>query len=98
GGEHGGTAQRVSDKNCRRTIVGAQMVGGEDKVLDVGGEIGALKLSLGGSEPREVEPQDCNAERGQLGGNASGRDDVLGACKAVREQRMRAYTSRRPVQ
>jgi hypothetical protein len=96
--EHGSATQRMPDENCGSVKMGAQMVCSEHQVLYIGGEIGALKLSLGGSEPREVEPQHRNSERGQLGGNAAGRNDVLRAGKAMREQRVSADIAGRQVQ
>jgi hypothetical protein len=64
GGQDGSTTQRVANENGGSPIVRAQMTRGEDQVLDIRGKIRVLELSLGGSEPREVEPQDCNTERG----------------------------------
>ena len=64
GGQHGCTTQRVANENGGSPIVCAQMTRGEDQVLDIRQKVRVLELSLGGSEPREVEPQDCYAERG----------------------------------
>ena len=74
------------------------MIGGAHQVLDVGGERGVGELALRRAEPGEIEAQDRDAERGQLGGNVAGGDDVLRAREAVREQRIGAHRARRQIE
>src|SRR5262245_61848787 len=62
--QHRSTTQRVTDENCWGPIVRAQVIGGEDEILDIRGEIGVLELPLGGSKPCEIKPQNRNTQRG----------------------------------
>src|SRR5687767_13335089 len=74
------------------------MIGGSDQVADIGGKIRVLKLSLGRPQPREVEPQGCNPEGGQLRRNVTSCNNVFRAREAMRKQRVGADGSRRQVQ
>src|SRR5262245_33568975 len=62
--QHRSATQRVTYENCRGPIVRAQVIGGEDEILDIRGEIGVRELPLGGSEPCEIKPQNRNTKRG----------------------------------
>src|SRR5215475_1517881 len=74
------------------------MVGGVDQVLDIRGKIRVLEFSLRGPEPCEIEPQDCNTERGKLRSNVTSCNDVFRTSEAMSEQRVSADTPRRQVQ
>ena len=43
----------------------AQIIHGAQQILNVGGEIGIGKVTLGAAEPGEVEPQDRKPLRSQ---------------------------------
>ena len=55
GGEHRRTAEAVPDQECRRPVVAAQVVGGRDQVVDVGGESSVGEVALATAKPGEVE-------------------------------------------
>src|SRR5262245_274841 len=74
------------------------MVGGSDEVTDIGGEARVLKFALGRAKPREIEPQDGKTKRGQLRGDATSRNNILRARKAMCEQGVSADLPRREVQ
>ena len=66
----------------------AQMVRGRDQIGDVGGELRVGELALARAEPGEIEAQHRDAARRQPFGDALGRQHVLAAGEAVREQRV----------
>ena len=57
GGEHSGSAEAVADQNRGRGKSLAQVVGGGDQIVDVGGERGVGELALAAAEPGEIETQ-----------------------------------------
>src|SRR5690606_26799278 len=87
-GQDGGAAERMTDENGGSGVVLPQMVGGTHQVLDIGGEVGTGELLLGRAESGEVEPQDAYAQRGEPTRDAAGGKAILGACEAVREERV----------
>ena len=88
GGEDGGAAKAVADQDRRRRAGLAQMIGGADEVGDVGREGGVGKIAFAGAEAGEIEPQHRDALGGQRGRDAFGRQHILAAGEAMREQRI----------
>ena len=87
GREHRGTAQTVAYQNCRRSMSLPQMIGGSDKVVYIRRKMRVGKFAFAAAQSGEIETQDTNAVHGQLLGDTFGRQHILAAGKAMREQR-----------
>ena len=96
--KHRSPSQRVANDDRRSLMVLAQVIGGTDQVLDIGGKVGVLKLPFGGPESGEIEPQHGNTGSCQARCNVPGGDDVFRACETVREQRIGAHVTFRQIQ
>ena len=74
--------------SLRRFVVLAQPLRGCDEVRDVGGEIGVRELALASAEAREIEAQHRDAPGRERPADARGRERLLRAGEAMREQRI----------
>ena len=90
GGEDRGAAEAVADQDRRRLAGFAQMIGGADEIGDVGRERRVGEIALAGAEPGEIEPQHRDALGRERRRDALGRQHVLAAGEAMREQRVGA--------
>ena len=88
GGEDRRAAEAVADQDRRRLSGFAQMIGGAHEIGDVGGKGRVGEIAFAGAEPREIEPQHRDALCGQRHRDALGRQHVLAAGEAMREQRI----------
>ena len=64
------------------------MVGGAHEIGDVGGKRRIGEIALAGAEAGEVEPQHGDAPGRERHGDALGRQHILAAGEAMREQRI----------
>lgn len=76
----------MSDQDCRGTTSRTQVIGGGDQVVDIRGELRVGKFALAHAEPGEIEAQHADAAHRQPLGNTLGREIVLAAGEAMREQ------------
>src|SRR5262249_34214158 len=81
--EYGGTAQAMADQDCRRAIGFSQIVGGANKIVEVGRKVSIGELPLAHPETGEIETQHANAAHCQPFGNALGREVIFAAREAV---------------
>ncbi len=88
GGEDRSAAKTVPDQDRRRLARLPQMIGGKHEIGDIRGKRRIGEIALAGAEPGEVEPQHRDSLGRQRGGDALGRQHVLAAGEAVREQRI----------
>ncbi len=98
GGEHRGTTQAVADQNRGRSARLAQVIGGGDEIVHVRRKMRVGELAFAGAKAGKVESQHGNAANRQPLGDALGRQDVLAAGEAVREQRETRGLSERQVE
>ena len=86
GRKHRRPAQAVTDQDRRRAVCFTQVIGGGDQVIDVRRKMRVGKIAFAGAEPGEIEAQHADAAHRQPLGNALGREVILAAGEAVREQ------------
>src|SRR5262249_19311703 len=86
GGKDRGAAQAVTDQNCRRSIHLAQMIGGSDQIVDVRRKMRVSEFAFTAPQSGEIETQYANAMHRQPLGDMPGRENVLAAGEAMREQ------------
>jgi hypothetical protein len=98
GGKDRRAAETVPDQDRGRPTGFPQMIGGADEIGDVGREGRICKFALAGAEPSKVEPQYRDALGCQCDRNAFGRQHVLAAGEAMREQRVSLHRSIRRIQ
>ena len=87
-GQHGRAAETVPDQQGRGRVVFAQECGRGDQISDVRGESGVGEVAAAFPQTGEVEPQYREAARRQSGADPRRRQHVLGAGKAMGEQRV----------
>jgi len=86
GGQDRRAAEAVADQD-RRALAGlSQVIGSQHQIVDVRRERRVGKIAPAGAEPGEVEAQHANAFFRQLTRDAAGRQPVLAAGEAMREQ------------
>ena len=86
-GQHRGAAETMADQDRRRAGHLAQVIGGGDQIVDVGGKMRVGEFAFAAAEAGEIETQHGDAVDRQPLGDALGRQVVLAAGEAMREQR-----------
>ena len=81
----------MTDQQRRRRIVGTKVISRGDQIANVRGEIGVGEFAVAMAETGEIEVQDRHAGLCQRPGDLRRGEDILGAGKAVREQRIGAW-------
>ena len=97
-GEHGGTAEAVTDEQLGSTEPRSNGVGGAHQIRHIGREIGVCELSFTVPEAGKIESQHGDPLTCQGAGNPRCRGDVLGAGEAVGEQGIGGDDALRPLQ
>src|SRR5206468_3234433 len=87
-GEDRGATEAMTNQDRWRLPRLPQMIGSEHKIGNVRRECRIGKIAFAGAEPGEVEAQHRNAPCGECRSDALGRQHVLAAGEAMREQRI----------
>ena len=96
--EHSRATEAVADQDRGRLERPPQMIGGGDEIVDVRREMRVGEIALAGAQPGEIETQHRDALHRQPLGNPLGREVVLAAGEAMREQREGAGFAERQVE
>ena len=72
GRQHRAAAEAVADQDRRRAVHLAQMIGGGDQIVDVGGKMRVGEFAFAAAEPGEIETQHGDAVDRQPLGDALG--------------------------
>ena len=96
--QHGGPAQAVTDQQDVAVQLGAQPIRRGDDIVDVACEAAIAEVAFRSAQAGKVEAQRCDPLRRQRAGHLGRGLRLLGAGKAVREQRRRTNSPRRQFQ
>ena len=98
GRQHRAAAEAVADQDRRRHVHLAQMVGGGDEIVDVGGKMRVGEFTFAGAQAGKIEAQHGDAVDGQPLGYAPGGEVILAAGEAMREQRIGRRLAQRQIE